>query len=143
MSKNNSRNNEGASAGDKTAVDEVFQALPPLGSDDYINHISNADRRELPPEVLARALRQLPPTSPAYEATFARLFRRTGKTWEYFRPLADNARRMAVGTHDYEDVLQDAFKRILETLPTKRGRHQPEPVLLVCLPWLIFLISLI
>lgn len=28
---------------------------------------------------------------------------------------------MAVGTHDYEDVLQDAFRRILQTLPTKRG----------------------
>jgi DNA-directed RNA polymerase specialized sigma24 family protein len=109
--------------GIKTAqtVEEAFQALPPLGSDAYIEHISRATKRELPPEVLARALRQLPPTSPAYEATLARLFRRTGKSLEYFRPLAAKARRMAVGMHDYEDVLQDAFRRILQTLPTKRG----------------------
>lgn len=121
MSKTNSKENETATAGDKSSIDEIFQALPPLGSDDYINHISNANTRELPPEVLARALRQLPPTSPGYEATFARLFRRTGETWEYFRPLTAKARRMAVGTHDYEDVLQDAFRRIFQTLPTNRG----------------------
>src|SRR5688500_8638638 len=108
MSKNNSLENETNNAGDKSSIDDVFQALPPLGSNDYINHISNADMRELPPEVLARALRQLPPTSPASDATLARLFRRTGKTWDYFRPLAAKARRMAVGTHDYEDVLHDA-----------------------------------
>ena len=122
MSKNSSSTKEFATPA-KTArtVEEVFQALPPLGSDAYIDHISRATKRELPPEVLARALRQLPPTSPAYEATLARLFRRTGKSWEYFRPLAAKARRMAVGMHDYEDVLQDAFRRILQTLPTRRG----------------------
>src|SRR5690349_6223010 len=105
MLKNNSKNNEGANTGDKPTVDEVFQALPPLGSDNYINHILNADTRALPPEVLARALRQLPPASPAYEATLRRLCRRTGNRWDYFRPLAAKARRMAVGVHDYEDVL--------------------------------------
>ena len=121
MLENNTKNHERASTGDKPTIDEVFQSLPPLGSDDYINHISKADTLELPPEVLARALRQLPPTSAAHDATLARLFRRTDKTWEYFRPLVKKARRMAAGAHDYEDVLQDAFRRILETLPTKRG----------------------
>jgi hypothetical protein len=31
------------------------------------------------------------------------------------------ARRMAVGVHDRDDVMQDAFWRILKTLPTERG----------------------
>jgi DNA-directed RNA polymerase specialized sigma24 family protein len=31
------------------------------------------------------------------------------------------ARRMAVGVHDRDDVMHDAFRRILETLPTERG----------------------
>ena len=38
------------------AVEQVFRALPPLGSPQYIEHISSATARELPPEVLARAL---------------------------------------------------------------------------------------
>jgi DNA-directed RNA polymerase specialized sigma24 family protein len=121
MSKNSSKSNKMAGGNDKRTIDEIFQALPPLGSDDYVAHISSADKRELPPEVLARALRQLPPTSPAFEATLTRLLRRTGKTWEYFRPLMAKARRMAVGTHDYEDVLQDALGRICQILPTNRG----------------------
>lgn len=116
MSKNHNNGPSGTNQ-----IDEVFQALPPLGSADYIEHILNADKRDLPPEVLARALRQLPPTSRAFDVTLARLFKRSGKTWEYFRPVAAKARRMAVGMHDYKDVLQDAFCRILQTLPTKRG----------------------
>jgi DNA-directed RNA polymerase specialized sigma24 family protein len=111
------------SAGTKTARtnEEVFQALPPLGSDAYIEHISKATTRELPPEVLARALRQLPPKSCGYEATLERLLRRKGKGWDYFGPLVAQARRMVVGTHDHDDVLQDAFTRILQVLPTTRG----------------------
>jgi len=65
MSKNSSENNNMASGNDKRRIDEIFQALPPLGSDDYVAHISSAKTRELPPEVLARAFRQLPPGAPA------------------------------------------------------------------------------
>lgn len=102
-------------------VEQVFRALPPLGSPQYIEHISSATARELPPEVLARALRQLPTNSAGFDATWARLTRRQGKRWEYFLPVTAQARRMAVGVHDHEDVMQDAFRRILETLPTERG----------------------
>lgn len=114
---------QGAAPEPKTArsLEEVFQALPPLGSDAYIEQISRATTRELPPEALARALRQLPPASAAYDATLARLLRRKGKGWEYFGSLVAQARRMVVGTHDHEDVFQDAFIRILQVLPTKRG----------------------
>ena len=101
--------------------EEIFQGLPPLGSDAYIEHISKATARELPPEVLARALRQLPPASAGYDATLERLLRRKGKGLEYFGALVAQARRMEVGTHDRQDVLQDAFNRILQVLPTTRG----------------------
>lgn len=122
MSKKSSLTNEVATAAKPArAVEEVFQALPPLGSDAYIEHISNVTKRELPPEVLARALRQLPPESNGYKATLDRLFRRQRRRWEYFGPLVARARRMAVGTHDHEDVLQDALRRIFQILPTKRG----------------------
>lgn len=121
MSKNSSKNNKIAGSNDERRIDEIFQALPPLGSDDYVAHISGANRRALPPEVLVRALRQLPPKSPAYTATLLRLLRQSGDTWDYFRPLMAEARRRAVGSHDYKDVLQDALGKILEVLPTKKG----------------------
>src|SRR5216683_6292795 len=107
MSKN-SRLTKDVATSAKTAgaVEEVFQALPPLGSDAYVEHISKATAKELPPEVLARALRQLPPESAGYEATLERLLRRKGKGWEYFGALVAKARRMVVGTHDHQDVVQ-------------------------------------
>lgn len=102
-------------------LEEVFLALPPLGSPEYIEHISKVTAEELPPEVLARALRQLPSNSAGFNATLARLLQRNGQKWEYFLPLMSKARRMRVGVHDDEDVMQDAFSRILEVLPTQRG----------------------
>jgi DNA-directed RNA polymerase specialized sigma24 family protein len=113
--------NEGAFAERLCMVEQVFRALPPLGSPDYIEQISRAPTSELPPEVLARALRQLPPESAGFEATHARLLRRKGKKWEYFVPLMNRAERLSIGVHDHEDVLQEAFIRIIETLLTERG----------------------
>ena len=48
-------------------------ALPPLGTPEYVAYIRKADPKELPPQVLARAFRQLPPNSEAANVTLTRL----------------------------------------------------------------------
>jgi len=104
-------------------IEQVFQALPPLGSDDFLSHIETARVCDLPPEVLVRAFRQLPADSAAAEAVVRRLFRRRDGVWEYVSPLVAYARRQSSKTRQctYEDLLQDAFRRILEALPGPRG----------------------
>jgi hypothetical protein len=102
----------------------IFQALPPLGSDEYLGHIRSAPFSDLPPEVLARAFRQLPPQSEASKATLARLFlRRSDGSWDYLGPLVGYARRQSqmAKRDSYEDLLQDGLRRILVTLPSGRG----------------------
>lgn len=104
--------------------EETFQALPPLGSDQYLAHIRSAPFSALPPEVLARAFRQLPPQSEASKATLERLFlQRPDKSWDYLGPLVRYARRQSrmARRDSYEDLLQDALRHILVTLPTCRG----------------------
>lgn len=109
-------------------LEAAFQALPPLGSAEYLAHIDGALPSDLPPEVLVRALRQLPADSVAWKATLDRLFRghETGQgatRWDYLGPLVAYARRQASrGKRDeYRDLLQDALARILKVLPTPRG----------------------
>jgi DNA-directed RNA polymerase specialized sigma24 family protein len=103
--------------------EEAFQALPPLDSDEYVEHILIANTEDLPPEILARAYRQVPPHSAASDETLRRLTRRHGERWEYFGPLVARARRLTNSHDEYEDLLQDAFRRIFETLPTARGQY--------------------
>lgn len=107
----------------EASIDAAFQAFPPLDSPEYLSHIAKASAAEIPPEALARAFRQLPPDSTAARATLERLFRKSGKRWDYLGPLVRYIRRHSqdeeLGTH--EDVLQDALRRILETLATSRG----------------------
>ena len=101
----------------------VFQALPPLGSDEYLAHIQSAPTEALPPQVLVKAFRQLPPGTEASSATLLRLVRRQGKSWDHFGPLVAFAKRQIQMTKrdDYEDLVQDALQRIVSTLPTPRG----------------------
>jgi len=121
MSKDTNSASKVAGAARLLSVEQVFRALPPFGSPEYIEHITKATATELPPEVLARALRQLPPTSDGFAATLERLMRRKGKGWEYFGPLMAKARRRKVVGHDHEDVMHDALLRIIKILPTQRG----------------------
>lgn len=104
-------------------VEVAFRGLPVLGSPEYLIHIQQCGIKELPPEALARAFRQLPPESEAAKATLQRLFRRQGALWDYLGPLVAYARRQArkAKRDSYEDLLQDAFLRILTVLPTPRG----------------------
>jgi DNA-directed RNA polymerase specialized sigma24 family protein len=105
------------------SIDAVFQAFPPLDSPGYVAYITTAATADVPPEALVRAFRQVAPDSAAARATLERLFRKTGKRWDYLGPLVRHVRRRSqneeLGTH--EDILQDALRRILETLPTSSG----------------------
>jgi hypothetical protein len=108
-------------------IKNAFEALPALGTTEYIEYVRTASKDLLPPEVLARAYRQLPSGCQAADATLERLFRRkAGGKWEYLWPLIACAREQyrrsaSKGSEDYEDLLQDGVRKILETLPTPRG----------------------
>ena len=102
---------------------ESFQKLPPLGSDEYLKYVENAPAVDLAPEVLVRAFRQLPPNGPAARATLERLFRRLpDKSWESLGPMISYARREARNRRtEYEDLLNDGLRRILQDLSGDRG----------------------
>src|SRR5688572_17896982 len=83
-----------------SSADDVFERLPPLGSEEYLQHIRGAATQDLPSEVLVRAFRQLPPESAAAKITLERLFRRVGERledqrWDHIGFLAAYARRRA------------------------------------------------
>jgi hypothetical protein len=106
------------------SYEDIFQALPPLGSEEYVAHIRSAPASLLPAEVLVRAFRQLPAESEASLVTLQRLFqRRADGSWDYLKPLVAYARRQSpkMKQDGYEDLLQDGMRSILETLPTSRG----------------------
>lgn len=111
----------------RRSVEELFQRLPPLGSEDYLQYLRKALALDLPAEVLARAFRQLPPETLAARATLERLFNRLGERWEYLGPLAARARRRAASQQsrnradEDRDLLQDAITKIYSLLPTARG----------------------
>jgi len=106
-------------------LDERFQALPPLGSDEYVRYLDAAPTQELPPEVLVRAFRQLPPSGTAARKTLERLFRRLPDgSWEYLEPMVRYAHRKGRSRKtDDEDLLQDGLTRILRLLSGKRGQR--------------------
>lgn len=104
----------------------LFQALPPLGTPEYLGYLRQADRQELPPEVLVRAYRQLAAAGhdDAAQQTLARLFRRRGNEYAYLNHLHYYAKQhIPPNQHwqDEEDLLQDAIRQILITIPTERG----------------------
>lgn len=113
-----------ATAGDLPLFEQVFRTLPALGSDAYLAHIQSAAASDLPPEVLARVFRQLPLEHTASRPTLDRLLlRRADGSWDYLAPLVAQARRQSkISKHDdHEDVMQDALRRITQTLRTERG----------------------
>jgi len=110
--------------GESPLYERVFRMLPALGSDAYLAHIQSAAASDLPPEVLARAFRQLPLDHPASRPTLDRLLqRRVNGGWDYLGPLVAQARRQSrISKHDdHEDVMQDALRRIAQTLRRERG----------------------
>lgn len=117
---------------DRASIDDLYQRLPRLDSEEYVTYVTTAPRSDLPPEVLARAFRQLPIESEAGRATIGRLFRRIGTKWEYLEPVVklarDRARDMlsedrGAAADIHEDLLQDALVSIVRVLPTPRGAY--------------------
>jgi DNA-directed RNA polymerase specialized sigma24 family protein len=106
----------------------IFQALPPLGSDEYLRHIADAPTDALPPQVLVRAYRELANAGPsmmdAANRTFKRLIRKTGKRFEYLGPAVDYLHdRIPRNQYfqDLEDLLQETMIIMANVLPTERG----------------------
>ena len=111
---------------DRKRVDELFEALPPLGSTEYLEHIKHAPAHELPAQVLVRAYRQLVRAygeSREANATLARLlgnYERDG----YLAPLWQAA-RYRISDRDWfgvEDLVARAIEEIVDTLAGPRGK---------------------
>jgi hypothetical protein len=108
---------------DQKRVDEIFDALPPLGSKAYLERIKHAPARELPAQVLVRAYRQLPPGSAEANATLTRLvghYDRDG----YLAPLWQAA-RYRISDRDWfgvEDLFARAIEEVVDTLGGPRGK---------------------
>jgi hypothetical protein len=94
--------------------DEVFAALPPLGSQEYLQHVRHAPKSELPASVLARAFHVLSQDGPdqAAQDTLSRLFREKDGKPEYMGWLLYEAQKLLPpGQIGY-----DAFDLYMETL---------------------------
>lgn len=103
--------------------DRVFQALPPLGTPEYVAYVRKADPKEVPPQVLARAFRQLQPNSEAANVTLTRLIGehdQTGYLGTVWR-LAEKWRAKRRRDVDVEDLVQETLVKIVTSLRTPRG----------------------
>jgi DNA-directed RNA polymerase specialized sigma24 family protein len=113
--------------------DAIYQALPPLGTDEYLRHITEAPTDALPPQVLVRAYRELAKAGPsmaeAANRTFKRLTRKKGERFEYLGPMVvflyNRVPRNQYAV-DLDDLVQDAVIIMLRALPTDRGRFGEE-----------------
>lgn len=107
-------------------VEQAFADLPELDGDsaEYIEYIRNKPPEDLPPQVLARAFRQLPAGSPAADATLARLLGDYDDTG-YLETVWTLARRWTIKRRDVEveDLFRATIARVVETLgDEKRGK---------------------
>src|SRR5690349_1227070 len=82
--------------------ERIFQSLPPLGSQDYLDLLKTASATELPAEVLVRAFQSLGCTGRAAEATLGRLLTQNA-TYGYLTPLRQMAERR-VTARDWFDA---------------------------------------
>ena len=108
---------------DRRRIDEIFKALPKLGSKEFIAHIKTTPASQLPAQVLVRAYRQLPPGSPEANATLARLLGNYEKEG-YLRPLWQAA-RLRISNRDWfgiDDLVADAIEEIAVSLGGPRGK---------------------
>ena len=108
------------------SYDQIFEALPPLISPEYLDHLQNATPEELPPQVLVRACRQLVAAGQEEVArkTLERLFLKQKGRFVHLEGLLYAAQTRVPPNQDWqdaEDLLQDTQIKILKVLPTKRG----------------------
>jgi hypothetical protein len=108
---------------DEQRFNRIFSALPTLGSPEYIEHIKHAAAAELPPQVLARAYRQLPHDSAAAKATIGRLLDFEDRHG-YLASLQRAARRR-ISPHDWfdsDELVAETIKEIYLNIGTPRGK---------------------
>ena len=112
--------------------ERIFQSLPRLGSDEYMDLLKRASASELPAPVLVRAYRQLR-LGRAAEATLGRLLTNDEK-YGYLRPLRKMARRR-VSSRDWFDadyLVDQTISELTLALAGPRGEGAHEH-------WLSFL----
>ena len=111
-------------------LEAAYQALPPLGSHEYVAHLESARGRKTPPEVLARAYRELRQAKQddAAEYTLQCLLglEREGSGLRQLLPEVKRrhvARRRDVAV---EDLLVATARQIVLGLHTDRGQYATE-----------------
>lgn len=111
-------------------MDAIYQALPPLDSEEYLRHLRDASKEELPAHVLVRAFRETAKHGSVLEEagnrTFARLISKNEGRFEYLGPAVEYlATRLPRNQYaqDLEDLLQDTAAKMLDVLATKRGSY--------------------
>lgn len=106
-------------------LDAIFESLPRLGSAEYIRYLREATPKDLPPQVLVRAYRQLAEAG-EHEAADRTLERLLGyeEKYGYLRVVRWLARRH-LGHYDraseFEDLVRETVKRIVMALPSSQG----------------------
>lgn len=116
-----SNQRESSKESHRAPYEAIFAALPPLDSPEYLEHLKTTPASELPPQVLARAYRQLcgAKREDAMRATLDRLL-----TVDYLKSI----RRLALqqvppnqGWYGVDDLVQAALAEIVAVLPSERG----------------------
>ncbi|HEX8247422.1 MAG TPA: hypothetical protein VF599_04500 [Pyrinomonadaceae bacterium] len=99
----------------------LFEQLPRLGSDEYISLMENKSSASIPPQVLARAYRQLcqAKNEAGMKATLERLLQK--KNLSKVISLIRNKIPPEQGWFLDEDLIQDTRIQIMKVLPTERG----------------------
>jgi DNA-directed RNA polymerase specialized sigma24 family protein len=98
-------------------VEKAYGALPRMDSPEFIEHIRKTGAAEMPPQVLARAFRQLPAGSGTANVVLTRLIGEDDETG-YLGPVWTLARMKLGKRRDLEvvDLVQATRLKILETL---------------------------
>jgi hypothetical protein len=106
-------------------LDAIFKSLPRLGSPEYIRYLCDATAKDLPPQVLVRAYRQLAEAGEheAADRTLERLF---GYEQKYgYLLVVRRLARLHLGRYDraneFEDLVRETVKRMLMALPSSQG----------------------
>lgn len=103
--------------------ERIFQALPPLNSQEYLDLLRTASAAELPAEVLVCAFQALGCTGRAAEATLERLLTQNAR-YGYLRPLWRLAERrvMARDWFDAGYLFDEAISVIWKALAGPQGK---------------------
>jgi len=116
----------------RSPFDGLFAALPPLGSPEYLEYLRTARTDALPPQVLARAYRQLcgARREDAMRATLERLF--IPANLRRISRLAQQRLPPNQASHGADDLVQAALAEIVQVLPTERGSLAETAWVLFC-----------